>query len=65
MSKIGEISFESEGRDLFVTVDGLRIAKRGAKEWISLVPGWSVVDYVEGDDLGVEVSFEGERFTLH
>ena len=43
-----------DGRDLFVVVDGIRIAQRGhpgtpqAATWISLEPGWEVLD---GKDL--------------
>jgi hypothetical protein len=37
-----------EGRDLFLVVDGLRIAQRGrpgtprARTWICIEPGWEV-----------------------
>ena len=40
----------SDGNDMFVVADGLKIAKRGhhgtthAKTWIPLEPGWDVVD---------------------
>ena len=62
-SEIGEIDIVSEGADIFVKVDGLRIAKRGPEDWISLEPGWSVTDCFEGDDWSIEVSFES--ITLH
>lgn len=55
---IGEIKIERDGVDIFV-VDGLRIAKRGPKEWISLEVGWSVTDCIDGDGWEIEVSFEG------
>jgi hypothetical protein len=41
---------ECDGVDLFITVGGVKIAKRGqrgtphAKVWIPLEPGWSVLD---------------------
>jgi hypothetical protein len=41
-------SIEDAGDDLFVVVNGLRIARRGrpgtkeAKTWISILPGWTV-----------------------
>ena len=40
----------SDGKDLFVIVEGIRIAKRGApgtpqaETWVSLEPGWRVLD---------------------
>ena len=40
----------SDGENIFVVADGIRIAKRGgpgtpqAKTWISLEPGWKVFD---------------------
>jgi hypothetical protein len=41
-------SIESTGRDIFVVVDGVRIARRGrpgtpeAGTWVSLESGWTV-----------------------
>ena len=41
---------EGDGTDLFVTFDGVRIAKRGhpgtaqAGRWVSLEPGWRVLN---------------------
>jgi hypothetical protein len=43
-----ECQVVSDGNDLFVVLDGVKIAKRGhpgtphAKTWISLEPGWVV-----------------------
>jgi hypothetical protein len=43
-----------DGRDMFVVVDGVKIARRGhpntpkAGTWISIEPGWEVLD---GEDL--------------
>jgi hypothetical protein len=43
-----ELVIESDGVDVFVVANGVRIAKRGrpgtpqAKTWISLEPGWEV-----------------------
>jgi hypothetical protein len=51
--------------DLFVLVDGVKIAKRGlpntrhAKTWIVLEPGWVVRDVDRGT--AVDVAFEGAR----
>ncbi|MET0709151.1 MAG: hypothetical protein ABWY64_17850 [Tardiphaga sp.] len=64
-SKIGEIEIERDGHDMFVNVDGLRIAKRRGREWISLEPGWSVADCFEADRWMIEVSFEGGCVTIH
>jgi hypothetical protein len=50
--------------DVFVLVDGVKIAKRGgpdtalAMAWIMLEPGWIVRDV---DSRKVEVRFEGAR----
>ena len=45
------VKIECEGlKDMFVVVDGVRIARRGypgtpqAGTWVSLEPGWEVVD---------------------
>ena len=50
-----DIKVVREGKDLFVEVDGIRIARRGCHDspqagtWISLEPGWEVFD---GKDFG-------------
>jgi hypothetical protein len=50
MSKKAKVEVISDGTDIFVVVDGLKIAKRGhpdtshAKTWVPLEPGWDVVD---------------------
>jgi hypothetical protein len=57
MAKV-EIEIPDDGRDMFVMVDGVKIAKRGrpgtpqAKTWISLEPGWSVLDCREEEPCG-------------
>jgi hypothetical protein len=51
-----EIRIVGDGTDIYVTVDGVKIARRGspgtpqAKIWVSLEPGWSVIDqkFLEG-----------------
>jgi hypothetical protein len=56
-----DLLLESVGDDLFVSIIGIRIAKRGdpgmsqAGIWIPLKPGWSVVDSPDGDELIVSV----------
>jgi hypothetical protein len=63
--KLVNVTGESDGTDIFVVVDGQRIAKRGrpgtpqAGTWISLEPGWRVTGgpdeiMIERDD-GVRV----------
>jgi archaellum component FlaG (FlaF/FlaG flagellin family) len=53
--------------DIFVLVDGVKIAKRGppntaqANTWIMLEPGWIVRDVNRGNT--IEVRFEGA--TIH
>ena len=45
-----DIKVVGEGSDLFVEVDGIRVARRGDRgspqegTWISLEPGWEVFD---------------------
>jgi hypothetical protein len=57
----------SDGHDIFVVVDGVRIAKRGrpgtpqAKTWISLEPGWRVLDLYEGNQYGITVEHNRVR----
>jgi hypothetical protein len=54
-----------ENGNVFVLVDGMKIAKRGAHDtaqantWIMLEPGWIVRDVDRGQ--AIEVSFEGAR----
>jgi hypothetical protein len=48
-----QVKIESDGRDVFVVADGVKIAKRGhpgssqAGQWVSLEPGYRVFG---GDD---------------
>jgi hypothetical protein len=50
---MSECKIESDGEDLFVVYDGVRIAKRGrpgtpqAGTWVSLKPGWSVTSSLD------------------
>ena len=59
------LTVQSEGDDIFIIVDGLKIAKRGkpgtpyAKTWISLEPGYTVRDCDDGD--AIEVEYKGAR----
>ena len=64
-SKPPTVVIDGSGLDLFVFVDGVKIAKRGhagtpqAGTWVSLEPGWSVVDVDYPQE--IEVSHHGVR----
>jgi hypothetical protein len=55
----------NDGEDVFVLVDGVKIAKRGrvdtaqAMTWIMLEPGWIVRDVQRGN--AIEVRYDGAR----
>ena len=50
---------ECTGEDIFVVLNGVRIAKRGypdtpqAKTWVPLEPGWRVLDGPNGDTIAI------------
>jgi hypothetical protein len=51
--------------ELFVVVDGIKIATRGAPgsayggRWVALEPGWSIIELEGGSRL--QVSYDGAR----
>jgi hypothetical protein len=55
----------NDGEDVFVLVDGVKIARRGrphtaqAMTWVMLEPGWMVRDVQRGN--AIEVRYEGAR----
>ena len=57
----------NDGTDIFVEVDGVRIARRGrphtpqARMWVSLEPGWRVMD---GKDLET-IAITRDGFRVH
>jgi hypothetical protein len=59
MTTKSECIIESDGRDLFVIFNGVKIAKRGqpdtpqAGQWVSLEPGYTVYGGT-GDELVIE-----------
>jgi hypothetical protein len=67
MSSDPVCELHNDGKDVFVLVDGVKIARRGppntaqAKTWIVLEPGWIVRDVDHGN--AIEVRFEGA--TVH
>jgi hypothetical protein len=42
-------------KDIFLTINGMKIAKRENHQWTSLVPGYKVRDYGDMDGISVEV----------
>jgi hypothetical protein len=61
-----QATLKRDGEDLFLVLDGVRIAKRGrpgtahAETWISIEPGWVVLDRQDGgldvrhDDVSIQ-----------
>jgi hypothetical protein len=55
----------NDGADVFLLVDGMKIARRGrpdtaqAMTWVILEPGWIVRDVQSGN--AIEVRYEGAR----
>jgi hypothetical protein len=66
MSKAPRAEMMSDGNDLYIVADGAKIAKRGrpgtpqARTWISLEPGWRVLDQADGS-IVIERDGEGVR----
>lgn len=56
-----ELEFISDGRDLFVVLEGVKIAKRGhpgtaqAKTWISLESRYEVIDHNDLTDIEIHI----------
>jgi hypothetical protein len=54
------IGYEKDGGELFLTLDGVRIAKRGhpdtphAGTWISIEPGYQVIDNADLTELVIK-----------
>jgi hypothetical protein len=44
MSRETVVKIVGDGVDVFIIVDGVKIAKRQAKTWVSLEPGWRVLE---------------------
>jgi hypothetical protein len=55
-----EIKMECDGTDMFIVVNGMKIARRGhegtpqAKAWISLEPGWRVLGGLNHSTIALE-----------
>jgi hypothetical protein len=48
-------------KDIFLTINGVKIAKREKDQWISLVPGYRVRRY--GDMNGISVEVDPSPYT--
>jgi hypothetical protein len=59
MSKNPECKLVCTGEELFVVFNGIKIAKREARKWISLEPGYVVHD--NADYSGISVEFNGAQ----
>ena len=52
--RLPKTEMASDGRDIFIVIDGVRVAKRGhsntaeTSTWVKLVPGWGIRDAVDG-----------------
>jgi hypothetical protein len=63
-SKEPVVEIQREGRNVFLLIDGVKIAMRGepgspqARTWVSLEPGYTVLDT---DDGNIEIIREGVR----
>jgi hypothetical protein len=42
-------------KEIFLTVNGMKIAKRENGQWTSLVPGYKVRNYGDMDGISIEV----------
>jgi hypothetical protein len=60
-------TIENDGADVFVTFNGVRIAKRGkpqtpqARMWVSIEPGYTVLD---GGPSRLVVKYDGKVVSL-
>jgi hypothetical protein len=62
MMKKPPVEIKEIGDELFVMVDGVKIAMRAKRgttggSWIAIEPGWSVLELDDGDAL--QVSYNG------
>jgi len=59
MTRPNEIRVQFDGEDCFLIYGDIKIARREAGEWISLEPGYTVLD---GPSMSYfEVSYQGVR----
>jgi hypothetical protein len=55
MNDDGKVAAAAGEKDIFLTINGMKIAKRENRQWTSLVPGYKVRDYRIMDGISVEV----------
>jgi hypothetical protein len=55
MSDKNGVAMGDNGKTIFLTINGMKIAKRENHQWTSLVPGYKVRDYGDMDGISVEV----------
>jgi hypothetical protein len=55
VTETAEIRIEGDGTDIFVWFNGQRIAQRGDRRWIALVPGYRVHSPLDHSTISVEV----------
>jgi hypothetical protein len=62
VAQFSNVTMVNDGHDIFIEVNGVKIAKRGkpgtaqADTWISLEPGWTVSD---SDTHSLEIAHDG------
>jgi hypothetical protein len=54
MGDDGKVAVVGGEKDVFLTINGMKIAKRENHQWTSLVPGYKVRDYGDMDGISVE-----------
>ena len=59
MSDDGRVAAVGGEKDIFLTINGMKIAKRENHQWISLVPGYKVRDYGDLDRISIEIDPHG------
>jgi hypothetical protein len=63
MAKKPPVEIKEIGDEVFVLVDGVKIAMRGAPDsahagtWMAIEPGWTVLELSDGDTL--QISYNG------
>lgn len=66
-----ECRIEFTSRDIFVVVDGVKVARRGrprtpqAGTWVTLEPGYVVRNCQVGGEAAIEVEYNGQIVRVH
>jgi hypothetical protein len=55
MNDDGKVAAHGGEEDIFLTINGVKIARRENHQWTSLVPGYKVRDYGDLDGISIEV----------